>query len=222
MDKLEEGLDEHYKESWLKALGECLRAASLNKTPIPRIPILYSPSIERHFHVILHCLRRFSDGFLEFYLLFIEKIPENMMEQGQELQRLGNMLKLGRKFRWQILTKFMREISVLMQRKDMENEIEQCFENLRFTMDWVVGESQRLDILTGDDVVKTFVKEEDIKAIDNAMKNIWPQVFEDMYAGIEEKDLAKVHHALEGMLETNKDYMIRAARRYAELMEQLL
>jgi len=86
----------------------------------------------------------------------------------------------------------------------------------------VVGESQRLDILTGDDVVKTFEKEEDIQAIDNAMKNIWPQVFEDMYAGIEETDLAKVHHALEGMLDTNKDYMIRAARRYAELMEKLL
>jgi hypothetical protein len=222
MDKLEEGLDEHYKESWLKALSESLRAASLNKTPIPRIPILYSSSLERHYHVILHCLRRFSDGSLEFYLLFIEKIPENEMEQGQELQRLGNMLKLGRAFRWQILTKFLREISVLMQRKDMEKEIEHCFENLRFSMDWVVGESQRLDILTGDDVVKTFEKEEDIQAIDNAMKNIWPKVFEDLYAGIEETDLAKVHHALEGMLEANKDYMIRAARRYAELMEKLL
>jgi len=222
MGKLEGGLDEHYKESWLKALGESLRAAGLNKTPVPRIPILYSSSVERHYHVVLHCLRRFSDGSLEFYLLFIEKIPENEMEQGQELQRLGNMLKLGRAFRWQILTKFLREISVLMQRKDMKKEIEHCFENLRFSMDWVVGESQRLDILTGDDVVKTFEKEEDIQAIDNAMKNIWPKVFEDLYVGIEETDLAKVHHALEGMLEANKDYMIRAARRYAELMEKLL
>jgi hypothetical protein len=222
MDKLEEGLEQHYKESWLKALGESLRAASLNKTPIPRIPILYSSSIERNYHVILHCLRRFSDGSLEFYLLFVEKIPENETEQGQELQRLGNMLKLGRAFRWQILTKFLREISVLMQRKDMEKEIGHCLENLKFSMDWVLGESQRLDILTGDDVVKTFEKEEDIQAIDNAVKNFWPQAFENTYAGIEEKDLAKVHQALEGMLEANKDYMIRAARRYAELMEKLL
>ena len=222
MDKLEDGLEEHYKDAWLKALGESLRAASLNKTPIPRIPLLYSSGVERYYHVVLHCLRRFSDGSLELYLLFIEKIPENEMEQGQELQRLGNMLKLGRAFRWQILTKFLREISVLMQRKDMENEIEHCLENLRFSLDWVVGESQRMDILTGDDVVKTFEKEEDIQAIDDAMKNIWPQVFEDMYAGIGEKDLAKVHHALERMLEANKDYMIRAARRYSELMEKLL
>jgi len=76
--------------------------------------------------------------------------------------------------------------------------------------------------LTGDDVVKTFINEEDIKVIDNAMKNIWPNVFEDLYAGIEETDLTKVHNALEVMLEANKDYMIRAARRYAELMEKLL
>jgi len=54
------------------------------------------------------------------------------------------------------------------------------------------------------------------------MKNIWPNVFEDLYAGIEETDLTKVHNALEVMLEANKDYMIRAARRYAELMEKLL
>jgi hypothetical protein len=222
MDKLEEGLEQHYKESWLMALGESLRSASLNKTPIPRIPILYSPSLKRNYHVILHCLRRFSDGSLEFYLLFIEKIPENMKEQGQELQKLGNMLKLGRAFRWQILTKFLREISVLMQRKDVEKEIGHCLENLKFSMDWVIGESQRLDILTGEDVVKAFEKEEDIQAIDNAVKNFWPEVFENTYAGIEENDLSKVHQALERMLEANKDYMIRAARRYAELMEKLL
>jgi hypothetical protein len=222
MEKLEEGLEKHYKDSWLKALGESLRAAALNKTPLPRIPILYSSSIERSYHVVLHSSHHFSDGALEFYLLFIEKIPENEIEQGRELQRLGNILKLGRAFRWQILTKFQREISVLMNGKDKEKEIENCFENLRFSMDWVVGESLRLDILTGDDVVKTFINEEDIKVIDNAMKNIWPNVFEDLYAGIEETDLTKVHNALEVMLEANKDYMIRAARRYAELMEKLL
>jgi hypothetical protein len=159
---------------------------------------------------------------LEFYLLFVEKIPENEMGHDRELQRLGNMLKLGRSFRWKILTKFQREVSVLMQRTDKEKEIKHCLENIKFSMDWVIGESQRLDILTGDDVVTTFEKEEDIQAIDNAMKNIWPKLFEDLDAGIQDADLAVVHNALDGMLESNKDYMIRAARRYAELMERLL
>ena len=222
MEKLEEGLDEHFKESWLRALGENLRAANLNRTPIPRIPVLYSPSTQKDYYVNLHCLNRFSDGSLEFYLLFVEQMQENLVEQGRELQKLGNMLKLGREFRWEILTKFKREISVLMERKDKENEIEHCIENLRFSMDWVVGETQRLDILTGDDVVRTFDKEDDIEAIGNAIKNIWPKLFEDMYTGIEVSDLSKVLNALDGMLESNKDYMIRAARRYAELMEKLL
>lgn len=222
MEKLEEGLDEHYKESWLKSLGESLRAASLNRRPIPRIPILYSPGIQKDYYVNLHCLHRFSDGSLEFYLLFIEQLPENIMEQGRELQKLGNMLKLGREFRWKILTKFKREISILMQRKDKEHEIEHCLENLRLSIDWAVGESQRLDIMTGDDVVQAFEKDEDIRAIDEATKNIWPRLFEDIYAGIADSDLTKVRDALDGMLESNKDYMIRAAGRYKELMERLL
>jgi len=222
MEILEEGLEEHYKDSWLKALGESLRAAALNRTPIPRIPILYSSSTQKDYHVIFHCSRLFSDGSLEVYFLFVEKIPENEIEQGLELQKLGNMLKLGRAFRWQILTKFQRDISVLMQKSDQEEEIKRCLENLKFSMDWVVGETQRLDILTGEDVVKTFEKDEDIRAIDDAVKNIWPKLFEDMYAGIEVSDLTKVRGALDGMLDWNKDYMIRAARRYAELMEQLL
>ena len=222
MEKLEEGLEEHYKESWLKNFGESLRAASLNKTPIPQIPILYASSIEKNYHPILHCLHRFSDGSLEFYLLFIEEIPEKEIGHDNELQRLGDMLKLGRVFRWKILTKFERDIHVLMQRNDKEKEVEHCLEELKFAMAWVVGESQRLDILTADDVVNTFEKEEDKRAIDNAMKNIWPKVFEDLNTSLEDADLTKVHDALKRMLEANKDYMIRAARRYAELMEELL
>lgn len=221
MEKLEEGLEEHYKESWLKAFGESLRAASLNKSPIPLIPILYSPSTQRDYHVILHCLHRFSDGSFEFHLLFIEKTPENEMEQGSELRRLGNMLKLGRAFRWKILTKFRRAISVLMQKKDKEKEIENCLEDLKLSMDWVVGESQRLDILTADDVVSMFEKAEDIREIGNAMEKIWPKLFEDMYAGFEDSDLTKVRNTIDEMLVANKDYMIRAAGRYKELMERL-
>ncbi len=222
MEKLEEGLGEHYKSSWLRALGETLRATSLNKSPIPRIPILYSPSTQKDYHVVLHCFHRFNDGTQEFYLLFVEKIPETEMGQDHELQRLGNMLKLGRAFRWKVLTRFHRDVSVLMQRQDMENEIAQCLENLKFSMDWVVGESQRLDILTADDVVRMFEKDEDIKVLDDAIKNIWPRLFEDLQDGIEGSNLLQVFDTLNAMLEANKDYMIRAADRYKELLERLL
>jgi hypothetical protein len=75
--------------------------------------------------------------------------------------------------------------------------------------------------MTGDDIVKAFEKEDDIRAVDDAVKNIWPKLFEDIYAGIEVSDLTKVRNVLDKMLEKNKDYMIRSARRYAELMERL-
>lgn len=222
VEKLEKGLEEHYRDSWLKALGESLRAACLNRSPLPRIPVLYSPSIRAEYHVILHCYHQFSDGSMEFYLLFIERIPESEMGHDRELQKLGNMLKLGRAFRWKVLTKFKRQIEVLMQRSYQQDKIEYSLENLKFAMDWVIGESQRLDILTPNDVVQSFQSNEDIQAIDNAMKNIWPKLFQDLYAGIENADLAVVRDALAEMLQANKDYMIRAARRYAELMESLL
>lgn len=222
MQILEDGLDPNYRASWLTSLGETLRAVSLNKTPVPRIPILYSPSTQKDYHVVLHCVHHFSDGSKTFYLLFVEKIPENEQMQGHELQHLGNMLKLGRTFRWKILTTFQREVSVLKQRKGRAEEIATCLERLRWSINWIVGESQRLDILTVEDVLESFEKEEDKKALGDALENVWPSHFKDMLDGIEASDLDKVLGAIKGMLEVNKDYMIRAAARYKELLEKLL
>lgn len=221
MGTLGQGLDIHYKELWLKALGETLRAASLNRKPIPRLPVLYSPSSQRDYHVLLHCVRRFSDGSSEFYLLFIEKLPEDEDEQGRELQSLGNMLKLGRTFRWKILTKFHRELSVLKQRRGPQAEIKECLERLNWSMDWVIGESKRLDILTTDDVTNTFEDEKVKQDLSDALNNVWPRLFLAIREGIANADIDKVLSALSEMLRANKQYMIHAAGRYQELLKRM-
>jgi hypothetical protein len=222
MAKLETGLEQHFKEGWLTAFGESLRAASLNKMPIPRIPVLYSPSTQKEYHVVQHCVDRYSDGSLDFCLLFIEKIPENEAEQGRELRQLGDMLRLGRQFRWRILTKFKREISILLQRNDLKGDIEGCLERLRSSMNWVVGESHRLDVMTADDIIDAFESEEDRREMDHDMRITWPKLFEDLERGMESSNLTQVLDALNGMLQANKDYMVRAADRYRELLDRLL
>ena len=221
METLERGLDSHYKEMWLKALGETLRAASLKRRPIPRIPVLYSPNTQKDYHVLLHCVARFSDGSSEFYLLFVERIPENEEEQGRQLQSLGNMLKLGRAFRWKILTIFCRELTVLKQTRNSQKEIKECLERLNWSMNWVIGESQRLGILTAEDVVDTFEDEEVKKELSDALNNVWPGLFLAMREGIENTDIGKVLVTLAEMLRVNKQYMIHAAGRYQELLREM-
>jgi hypothetical protein len=221
MENLELGLHPHYKEMWLKSLAETLRTVTLKKWPVPRIPVLYSPSSQKDYHVTLHCVDHFSDGSLEFYLLFVEKTPEAQEEQGRQLQSLGNMLRLGRAFRWKILTKFHRELSVLKQRKSSQNEIEGCFERLNWSINWVIGESQRLDILTPDDVLDIFEDGEVKKELRKTLENVWPDLIRIMREGIANTDIDKVLNALTEMLRANKQYMIHAAGRYKELLKEM-
>lgn len=221
METLEQGLDMHYKEMWLKALGESLRAASLNRRPIPRIPVLYSQNSKKDYHVILHCVDRFSDGSAEFFMLLVEKFNEDEEEQWPQLRSLGNLLKLGRAFRWKILTKFYRELSVLKQRRNCQEEIQECLERLNWSMDWVIGESQRLDILTTQDVIDTFDDEEVKRELSDALTNVWPRLFLAMRGAIENEDLDKALDTLAGMLRANKQYMIHAAGRYQELLKKM-
>jgi hypothetical protein len=219
--RLEEGLEEHYREWWLKGLGESLRAASLNRTPIPRIPILYSLSTEKDYHVILHRVDRFSDESVIFCLLFVERIPENRDEQTPELRLTGDMLKLARSFRWKILTRFRREISVLKRYPEREEQIKSCLDSLKCSMDWVAGEATRLDLLTPDDVIEAFEDQEDKEKIEEIITKIWPTVFSKLNHGIETQDLDEVLDGLNGMLRLNKDYMVRSAGRYQQLLEKL-
>jgi hypothetical protein len=221
MHTLEQGLHKQYKEMWLKSLGDCLKAASQNKRPIPKILPLYSPSQKKDFHVILHCLDKFSDGSYDFYLLFVEKMPENEEAQGRQLRNLGNMLKLGRSFRWKVLTKYRRELSILKTQTGVEQKIEECLEKIGWSMDWVIGESQRLDILTPEDVLKIFKDEEAKQKISDSLTKVWPQLFVRVNEGIKAKDINKVFDALDGMLKANKEYMILAAGRYQELLQEM-
>jgi hypothetical protein len=218
---LEQGLDTHYKEMWLKAFGEALRAAILTRTPIPRIPIMYSPSSQNDYYVVLHSLNRFSDGSAEFFLLFIEKMPENEKDQGPQLQTLGNMLKLGREFRWEILTKFHRELLVLKQRRDSQEKIKECLERLGWSMDWIVGEAQRLNILTAKDVTDAFKNEDSVRELSEALDTVWPGLFRSIREGIARTDIDVVLTALTGMLRATKQYLIHAAGRYQELLKEM-
>jgi len=221
MGNLEEGLDEHYREWWLKGLGGSLRAASLNKRPIPRIPILYSPTTRKDYHVILHRVDHFSNGRLEFCLLFVDRIPENRDEQTSDLRLAGDMLKLARSFRWKILTKFRRDISVLKQHPEKTEEIKDRLHRLKLSMEWVAGEATRLDVLTPEDVLEVFEDKEDKEKIAEIITKTWPTLFTKLNHGIEAQNLDEVLDALNGMLRLNKDYLIRSARRYGQLLQKL-
>jgi hypothetical protein len=169
----------------------------------------------------LHCLDKFIDGSYDFYLLFVEKMPENEEAQGRQLRNLGNMLKLGRSFRWKVLTKYRRELSILKTQTGVEQKIEECLEKIGWSMDWVIGESQRLDILTPEDVLKIFKDEEAKQKISDSLTKVWPQLFVRVNEGIKAKDINKVFDALDGMLKANKEYMILAAGRYQELLQEM-
>ena len=94
-------------------------------------------------------------------------------------------------------------------------------ERLNWSLNWVIGESQRLDILTAEDVIDTFEDAGVKKELSDSLEKVWPGLFLAMREGIENADIGKVLDTLSGMLRANKQYMIHAAGRYQELLKAM-
>ncbi|MFO7876397.1 MAG: toll/interleukin-1 receptor domain-containing protein [Desulfovermiculus sp.] len=220
LDLLKDGIAEKHRSLWLNELGKALRAASLKLHPIPLIPILYSKVHKAEYYVLLSRYDRFSDGSMTFYLLFIEKPREDETIE-ISIQLIGDMLKLGRDFRWKILTQAKRDIKDLIFKPD-EEEITVTLEELLQKIDWIRGESNRLGLRNPDDIVEAFSSKQDREKMSELVTNRWPAAFQDLTASIESRKLESILHCLEAMLELNKDYMLMAAKRYHQLLARNL
>lgn len=241
VETIRKGIPEKERKWWLSALTETLRAAALQHYRIPPIPDIYSPATENEYHVILHRIDRYQNGTLRFCLLFIQKPRETELGRTPELKLLGDMLTLGRKLRWQILEKYRYEITILQQKKrsngasKLDQEIRHQLESFKDCLEMVGGESERRGLRMADDVLNAFEKVEDRKSMDRILRIVWPKLFyettgviekviqsgEDQSA-LEEGQLAKVLDGIKGMLEMNREFMIRTAGRYQELLEKQL
>jgi hypothetical protein len=218
---LQAGLQEKFKGWWTSSLGNALRTASLQMRPLPVIPDLFSPQLKKEYHVTLLGVEHFSDGSKNFRLFFYEKFPETEVGRTSELRLIGDMLRMGRTFRWKIVDKYHRDISIMKAANSDSSKIEQCLHELNSWLDWLVGESMRLDILIKEDVLKAFENEDDIKELDHILSDLWPRLFTSLKNGIDTKNLDEVLNALNGMRCMNKKFMVLSARRYEQLLEKL-
>jgi len=219
--ELEGGLQEKLRNWWSSLLGDTLRKASLNLRPIPPIPDLYSPHLNKDYHVTLHRFDRFSDGSLKFCLIFHEKMTESEVGRTSDLRIIGDMLKLGRSFRWKILEKYYRDISILKQRDYNEENVDSCLNALKSLMEWIAGESMRSGIMIRQDVVDAFEDSSDRNEIEIILTDTWPTLFSSLMHGIKTRDLDAVLNALNGMRSMNKKFMVMSARRYEQLLKRL-
>ena len=218
---LQEGLQEKFKLMWASSLGNSLRAASRNIRPLPVISDLYSPHLDKEYHVTLLKVDHFSDGSKNFRLLFHEKFPETEVGRAPELRLTGDMLRLGRTFRWKIVEKFYRDVSIMKAVNSESSKIQQCLDELDSWLEWIAGESMRLGIMIKEDVVNAFEDADDKNEIENILTNTWPKLFSSLMQGIETKNLDEVLNALNGMRCMNKKFMVMSARRYEKLLEKL-
>ena len=221
LEDIQDGLNIYERAWWMKCLGDALRAAALRKYPIPPIPRIFQPYTRKEYQVILHRIDRFSDGTLSFCLLFIERDPEIVEEKDKQLKSAADMLTIGRQFRWNILTKYYRDLSILKAQRAREEKIRECLADLSLRVEWIRGEAQRIDVFTDDDIITLFDDENDKKDISKLLKELWPEIFQRLSQDIEARDLDRVLDTLNQMLKLNKDFMISVAGRYLELWKRV-
>ena len=221
IETIQDGLNIYERSWWMKCLGEALRAAALKRYPIPPIPRIVSPYTGKEYQVVLHRMDRFNDDTLSFCLLFIEIAPENAEEKDRQLKFAANMLTIGRQFRWNILTKYHRDVTILKVQQAREEKIRECLEDLNLRIAWIRGEVERIDVITEDDIIALFEDENDKKKISKLLKELWPEVFQRLSNEIVARDLDGVLHTLTEMLKLNKDFMIMFADKYLGLWKKV-
>lgn len=222
---LEQGIDKKLRRRWTRSLGNTLRKVAKRDRPIPPIPIFYSSATNSAYNPALHRIDRYSDGSMDFCLIFVPKVPESEIGRTQELRITDNMLRLGRKFRWKLLHKYRREIALLNRKKQYgeaeDMEIPRTLERLTFDLDWIIGEAQRYGLELKEDVLAAFPDAADQEVIEDIIDSRWPLLMRKVYQGIQDRDLDLVLNVLNCMLVLNKTFMVRTAQRYCHLLQDL-
>lgn len=204
---------------WISSLDQQLANASRDWEFQPMLPYfrLKNEHHGRRFQPVIHRIDIMSDQSLVFNILFSELYAVSDPAPMGDIGILGEMLTMGRTFRWGVIQKYMIEIDKLV-RQDQPTKIGRCLRDLKFAIERAEIEAAAFGFLIKSRVKAAFRTEEEKREIDNLYEK-WRVLRENIMTANSTSDLDQVRNNLEEMWKMNLRFMLLTVNRYKALLE---
>lgn len=217
-----DGLKNPQENGWAKNLGALLKVASCDKAFNPYRPHFRSPGDNKLYRPVIHRLERNPDQTLTFKLTFVE-IPsgEDPRPPG-DLGTISRLMTVTRKFRWGVIEKYLTRLAAFPAESEPERgqEVDDCLRDFGEELERLEADGAHLGFYFVDNVVSAFSDDQDKAKIKN-MYDEWNGLRERLMKHKNAKNLSELNKALIEVRDINKGFMILAAKRLHELVQEM-
>jgi len=204
---------------WLSELQRCIRSASQNELFRP-VQAIYHTG-QASYQPQLAKKEVLPDGTSRFHVHFVETVVAPLREVDNDFGLLATLLRLGLRFRYEVVERFPKITKAAAQRyrKDAEAARQETLQQLRNSIQIIENDalSRGSENIDREAVAALFDDEHDRDAIAH-QQDVWDEV----RAGLFHDDPAPTMEQLEEILmqlrDMNFHFMRLATRRYYELV----
>lgn len=208
-------LTQSNQKAWSEPLIENMTNAYEDKEFLQKLPLLKSVNNQQLYHPILHRLDRMPDGISKFTVLFVPMKTEETKGMIGSFNMVLILLKIGHRFRWNIIEKYIRETRGIRSK----STINQTLADLDLALIKNESEAAALGVFTEENI--SFIFDEKDKSTYNKSIKAWEDFKKEIDKNISDKNLAGVKRNLREMRERNKEFMVFISEKYHELFKNL-
>lgn len=201
---------------WIEELSQAIHAAIQGHTAEARQRTFRALRSGKIYHPVLHRRHLEPDGSMVFYVLFIEEVSAGVVNVPMPLGTLITSLTMGRRFRWEVIERYLGLLRAWMPGAETEEGCQQ----LSQTISNIEREAAIEGLLTPDRLVGVFDSEKDQLAI-KMMYPQWENIKNALETAIQATNIQEIQAQLDAMRALNKSFMVMASKRYPELVQKI-
>ncbi|MFL6551319.1 MAG: toll/interleukin-1 receptor domain-containing protein [Povalibacter sp.] len=212
-------------QRWLEQLQYCVSLASRNEGFRPVQAIFHTDTAS--YQPQLAKKETQPDGSCRFHVHFVETTAAPLMEVQNQLGMLVTLLRLGMRFRYEVLERFRKRI-VAMSAQELEAQKSDILRNLRraieiIEIDYASRGSVRVDPsrdanpVDRDAVTELFDTDDDLREMAE-MSEIWTTVRGRLFSDSPAPTVDEIKNAIAQVREMNFRFLRLASRRYHEMI----
>lgn len=205
---------------WVEELEECISQASRNE-PFRHVQAIfhtdagsYQPQLAKKVTL--------PDGSSRFHVHFVETTVAPLMEVQNELGTLVTLLRLGMRFRFEVLERFRKRMAATTS-QELESNRSEILKQLRSAIEIIEtdAESRGSGKIDRDHVVELFDSDDDLCEMAQ-MSEIWAAVRAKLFSENPEPTMTEIKESIANVRDMNFRFLRLVSRRYHEMICKVL
>lgn len=208
------------QRGWISNLGKAMRDASYDRDFSSCQPLFHSPKDEETYRPVVHRLDSMPDDKQEFTILFVEIPNEEDPRPVGNLGTISTLMTIGRRFRWGVIENYRRQIGELISKGANDEDIDRSLEHLDSAIMKIETEAAHMGFFDLESVTSAFDEPEDMAAIEEITAK-YAELKQSLVDQKKTRDLRGIVDILMKIRDMNKNFLVRAAKRYHQLLNEM-